>query len=111
MEKTELHSYALDFASYLLSNTGGIQRIILFGSVARGDFDKESDIDLFIDTNDKKLEKIIPKLTDSFYSTEKAKRWKLKGITHHFSCLVGELDSSEWKDLKRSIINHEIVLY
>lgn len=111
MEKTELHSYALDFASYLLSNASNIHKIVLFGSAARGDFDKESDIDLFIDTNDKKLDKIIPKLTDSFYNTEKAKRWKLKGITPHFSCLVGELDSSEWKDLKRSIINHGIILY
>lgn len=111
MEKIELHSYALDFASYLLSNAVGIQRIFLFGSAARGDFDKESDVDLFIDAKDKKLEKIIPALTDSFYGTEKAKRWKLKGITNPFSCLVGNLDSSEWKDLKRSIINHGIILY
>ncbi len=111
MDRTEMHSYALDFASYLLGNTKGIHRIILFGSVARGDFDQESDIDIFVDTKDKKLEKTIVKLTESFYGTEKAKRWKLKGIASHFSCMVGELDSPEWKDLKRSIINHGIILY
>ena len=109
---TELQSYALDFVSYLLGNVEGkIQRIILFGSIARGDFDTESDIDLFVDTKDKGVEKKILKLIDSYHITEKAKRWKLKGIGNQFSCVVGELDSLEWKDLKRSIINNGIIVY
>ena len=49
----KLLGYAMDFASFLiqnLKNTDKINSIIIFGSVARNDEDKESDIDLFINT-------------------------------------------------------------
>lgn len=110
-ERNELISYALDFVSYLISQTKGIERVILFGSVARGDFDEESDVDLFVDTKNSKLEKKILKLKDNFEKTEKAKRWSLKGISNPFSCVVGDLDSKEWKDLKRGMVNNGIILY
>ena len=51
IEKNELISYALDFVSYLVGKGKNINRIILYGFVARGDFDKESDIGLFIDAD------------------------------------------------------------
>ncbi len=56
LEKNELIAYASDFVSYLLSKfkEGEINRVILHGSIARGDFDEESDIDLFIDVKDKR---------------------------------------------------------
>lgn len=109
--KNELISYALDFVSYLIGNAEGVNRVILFGSVARGDFDRESDIDLFIDTKNKKLASLLPRLIESYSSTAKARSWKLKGIEREFSCLVGELDSEEWRDLKRSIMNTGLILY
>ncbi len=45
--------YAQSFVSFLLdSYVGGkVRKIILFGSVARGDFSTESDIDLFVEVD------------------------------------------------------------
>tara|TARA_Y100000310_G_scaffold328561_1_gene396885 strand:- start:1640 stop:2260 length:621 start_codon:yes stop_codon:yes gene_type:complete len=110
-KRNELTSYALDFVSYLINKTDDIDRVILFGSVARGDFDEESDIDLFIDTKNKNLEEKILKLKSSFEKTKKAREWELKGVTNSFSCMVGKLDGKDWKDLKRGMINNGMVLY
>jgi predicted nucleotidyltransferase len=110
-KRNELISYALDFVAYLINKVEGIDRVILFGSVARGDFDEESDVDLFIDTKNKKLESKILRGNNNFEKIEKAKRWKLKGVNNPFSCIVGELDSEEWKDLKRGMINNGVILY
>lgn len=111
MNRNEMISYALDFVSYLIGRLASIDRIILFGSVARGDFNRESDIDLFIDTKDKKIEKDVKKLADAYSKTSKARAWQLKGIQNTFSCIVGILDSEEWKDLKRGMVNHGLILY
>ncbi len=108
-QKNELIAYAIDFASYLISKIDGINRIILHGSIARGDFDEESDVDLFVDTKEK--EEKINKITDNYYKTKKFEEWKLKDISNKFSIIIGELDSKEWQELKRSIINTGIVLY
>lgn len=110
-EKNKLIAYALDFISYALSKTENINKIILHGSVARGDNNEESDIDLFFDSNDKKLEKKIKKIIEDYYKTKKYNEWKLKGIENPFSIIVGKLESDEWKDLKRAIINTGIILY
>lgn len=110
LQRNELIAYALDFVSYLISKESRIDQIILHGSIARGDFDEESDIDLFIDTKEK-IDKKIEKITDNYYKTKKFKEWKLKGITNPINCIAGILDSEEWKDLKRSIINTGIILY
>lgn len=109
-EKNELVSYAIDFVSYLLSKEKRIDRVILHGSIVRDDFDEESDIDLFIDTQ-KKLNKKIAKIVDNYYKTKKFKYWELKGIANTISVIVGRLDSKDWKDLKRSIVNTGIILY
>ena len=66
-EKNKLISYAMDCASYIISKVEDINRIILHGSITRGDFDKESDIDLFIDTKNKKLEKTIGVILEKYY--------------------------------------------
>jgi len=111
MNRNEMISYAMDFVSCLIGNLTSIERVILFGSIARGDFDGESDVDLFIDTKDKKLENQVKKLTDAYYKTSKARAWQLKGIQNTFSCMVGVLDSEEWKDLQRGMVNHGLILY
>jgi len=110
-EKNKLISYALDFASYVILKSEGINRIILHGSVARGDFNEKSDIDLFIDSSDKKLKRKIKNLIEDYYKTKKFSEWRLKGIENPLSIIVGNLESSEWRDLKRAIINTGIVLY
>lgn len=108
-QKNELTAYALDFASYLIPKIEKIDRIILHGSIAKGNFDEESDVDLFIDTKEK--EGKINKIADNYYKTKKFKEWELKGISNKISIIVGELDSKEWQELKRSIINTGIILY
>ena len=109
LQGNELIAYALDFVSYLVSKTSKVDRVILHGSIVRGDFDEKSDIDLFIDTEES--EKKINKIVDNYYKTKKFREWELKGIGNTISVIAGRLDSKEWKDLKRSMINSGIILY
>ena len=110
MKSNSLKAFAVDFVSFLiqhLDSLEGIRNIILFGSIARGDFDKDSDIDIFIDTKDKKI--TTDKIVSDFYQSQKyLKYWKLLGIENTINCKVGNLD--KW-ELKRSIISNGIVLY
>ena len=66
---------AIDFAKSL--NHPEIEKIILFGSVARGDDDADSDIDILIITNDKdKIEEEV--LEKSFDLTLKTRENAIK---------------------------------
>ncbi len=113
--KSKLLAYAVDFVSFLLQkskDTGKIKNIILFGSVAREEAAKTSDIDLFIDIikEDKKLEKELLQISQQFLLSTKYKSyWKLLGLTNEIKLTVGVLD--EWKELKPSIMSNGIVLY
>ena len=107
MEQTKLISLALNFASFLI-NRIEIKNIILFGSVATNRFDKESDIDLFIET-DQKNERRIRALLELYKKTKEYEKFKLEGIENELSIKCGNLE--DWKDLKRSIISNGIVLY
>jgi len=110
-QQNEIMAYAMDFSSYLVSKVLDINKIILYGSIARGDFDKNSDVDIFIDTKNKKIENKVETILNTYYKTKKFKEWELKGIKNKISLITGNLDSKEWKDLKRSIINTGILLY
>ena len=107
MEKNKLISFALSFASFLLDKIE-VTSIILFGSVAKNTFDKESDIDLFIET-DKKNENKIKNMLELYKKTKEHEKFKLDGIENEISIKCGKLN--EWKDLKRSIMSSGIVLY
>jgi len=109
-QRNEIVSYALDFVSYLILKVKGIDRIILHGSVARGDFDEKSDVDLFVDSREK-IGKKVERAVENYYKTKKFKEWELKGVDFSFSCVVGKLDSKQWVGLKRGIVNTGIVLY
>lgn len=111
LNRQDLISYAMDFSSYLIRNTEKIDKIILHGSISRGDFDKNSDIDIFIDSSNKNAEREIKKIEDNFYKTDIYKKWKLKGEVNEISLIIGRLDNEEWKDLKRAIISTGILLY
>ncbi|MBS3123719.1 nucleotidyltransferase domain-containing protein [Candidatus Woesearchaeota archaeon] len=114
----ELIAYAQDFTSFLLQQlkeeARKVKQIILFGSVARGEAGKKSDIDIFIEVNDEideeKLEPKIKIIKDEYYESVKVKKyWTLLGIEQEISCTLGKL--SEWETLKRSIQANGIVLY
>ncbi len=108
-EKYSLIGYAMSFASFLLdSEIGGkINRIILFGSVARGDYSQSSDVDVFIDS-DLDIEKAIEKLLILFGASRINETWKLKGVRNDISVKVGSL--STWT-LRREVISSGIILY
>ncbi|MEK6984428.1 MAG: nucleotidyltransferase domain-containing protein [Nanoarchaeota archaeon] len=110
MKKNELISYAMSFASFLIMDkpiSENTAKIILFGSVARGDFDEESDIDIFIDT--KLQDKLIQKQLDLFNKSKIREIYSLRGIKKDIVLKVGSLD--KWKGLKESIIEDGITLY
>ena len=107
----ELISYAVDFVSFLLQNIkdkNKINTIILFGSVARDESDKDSDIDIFINTKEN-IEGEVNKIKDKFYDSIKYKKyWVLLGIKNEINLIFGELE--KWK-LKDSMLGSAIVLY
>lgn len=110
----ELISYAADFVSFIIQNFKEIKKIkaiILFGSAARGEAGKESDVDIFVDVTDeeKKIEKEIKKITNNFFDSVKFKEyWRLLSIKNEINVIVGNLD--KWK-LKDSMLGNAIVLY
>jgi predicted nucleotidyltransferase len=109
MRGNDLVAYAMDFCSFLLkSGVGGeIEKIILFGSVPRGDFDEESDVDIFIEA-DERLEDRIEKLLETFERSEVCEKWRLKGVRNPISIKVGSLKA--W-DIYESIVSTGIQLY
>jgi predicted nucleotidyltransferase len=107
MNKTDLISYTIDFVSFLIKKKSKINKIILFGSVARDEFDKESDIDLFIDTNINQDE--IESILELYEISEDNKKYELEGIKNKIRLKIGKLD--EWESIKRGIISDGILLY
>ena len=109
MKKENLIAYAMNFASFLLDEkiSKDIDNIILFGSVARGDFEDESDIDIFIDSKSD-IEGEVNKTLSFFNQSEMQKKWELKGVKNDISVKVGEL--SKWR-LRRDVIADGILLY
>lgn len=110
MQRNELVSYAMSFAAFLLRESHvseNISKIILFGSVARGDFDKESDVDIFVDTN--LQDRIIQKQLDLFNKSKIKEIYNLKGIKNEIVLKIGSLD--KWRGLRESIAEDGIALY
>ncbi|MBI2675867.1 MAG: nucleotidyltransferase domain-containing protein [Candidatus Aenigmarchaeota archaeon] len=113
MKRNDLYSYAYDFVSRLMERPsyGSIRGIILFGSVARGDFDRESDIDIFIDTEkEAEVEGTVKSVLGEFYSHSRH-TWVLRGIENRITPLVGNLNDEKWSALKREMISSGLVIY
>ena len=108
--KLKLISFAYDFVSYLLYNTKKQPiRIILFGSVVRGNATTKSDIDIFIETKSNNQEE-INEIVDKFYDSTKYKNyWKSLNVNNQIRPIVGTLE--DYPSLKRSIISNSIILY
>ena len=109
MKREDLIAYSASFVSLLLEEpiTKDIDTIILFGSIVRGNFDEESDIDMFIDTK-KDIEKEVQRTLMLFRKSMTQKKWELKGVKNELSIKVGEV--KKW-GLKRDILSDGIVLY
>lgn len=107
-------AYASYFVSYLLSKIKKIEdikTIILFGSVAKNEATKNSDVDIFVEFNKKTvaLKKETEKILNEFYKSREAILFKSKGIENKINLIVGKIE--EWGELKDSIEGTGIVLY
>lgn len=107
--KNKLFGYALHFTSFLLESGVEPKRVILFGSVARSEADKESDVDLFVDMSDEAEEMV--RSAQKIFSQTFGEKWSLKGVLNPLSVVVGDLDSKKWQHLKRTMQSHGILLY
>ena len=110
------YSYIYDFLSVLFENNdihAHIQNILLFGSIARGKFDKKSDIDIFFDIKNESYKELLEKtLKNSLKSFElrASKTWGLKGVDFPINCIAGDLDAQQWKSLREDIVSNGISL-
>ena len=108
-----IKKYALIAVAHVLNNLdeevfSSINQVIIFGSVARGTAEKESDVDLFFDTN-KKNRNVIRKKFEEFYTSREGLIFKTKGVSNQFQIIAGRLE--EWKELHKSIESEGIVAY
>ena len=118
MNRHKLLAYAQSFLSFVFSDKQlwrpqKIKSVILFGSVARGDFRKESDIDIFFEVvNEKDIESVrksIETLLLQFSKSELQKQWILRGIKNEIKPFVSTLDKTT--DLQKSLVADGIVLF
>ena len=109
-----LKAYASYFVSFLLNNiknNSNIERIILFGSVAKEEETKDSDIDLFIEIKKRTInfEKEIREIENKFYQSRENLLFKTREIENKITIKIGFL--KDWKDLYKSIASTGIILY
>lgn len=88
------------------------KRIILFGSVARGEFDSKSDIDIFLEVSPNLAERAegLVRKSEKRFSIIAGKRGFL-GIKNPIKTIVGNLGEPRWKELKSEMISYGITLY
>ena len=108
-------SYVYDFLSMVFeekSLKGKIRNVVLFGSVAKKSYDKDSDVDLFFDVKSDAdvVENSLRKVLKNF-EVGAEKTWRLKGIELPIKFIVGSLGDKEWSNIKDEIISSGIVLY
>lgn len=115
MKQHELFSYAYDFISQLMDHEEIIQRvrtIILFGSVVRGDFHPESDIDLFIDISGQSADlKSLVKKEINIFEKRIEKTWLLRNINPPLKILVDDLQQQRWSNLKDELSRYGKIIY
>ncbi len=108
--------YVYDFLSIFfdkLKEKEKIRAIILFGSFARNDARKDSDIDLFIDVVEKnklEVEKILKESINEF-ELKARKIWNLRGINNSIVPIIDNLYLERWNELRGEISTYSIIIY
>ena len=115
--ENSLYAYIYDFLSVVFEEDSVRQKIdaiILYGSVAKGTSDAQSDIDLFFATkhrsNNQEVERMIKHALNSF-EVQSEKTWALRGQVQPISYIIGSLQDETWKSLRDELISSGIVLY
>lgn len=108
--------YIYDFLSILfdkLKDKEKIRTIILFGSFARGNEGKDSDIDLFIDVkiDDKEEVERFTKEALREFEIKIEKSWKLKGMSNSIFPIVDDVSLKKWGELRREISSYGLLLF
>ncbi len=107
-------SYAGNALSFLFLDPtllSHIRAVYLYGSAARGELTKESDLDIFIDCiaeEEKEIEHKAKAAFSRFVASQDYDKWKRLHFTFPFSLHVGDFQSWE---LKNSILADGILLY
>ena len=104
--QNKLIAKAIDFVSFIVENKIKLTKAILFGSVLTKNFDVESDIDIFLETDEK--EDNLNMLLNEFEKT-KGETWRFKNIENPISLKIGKLE--KWPSLRRSIQSNGLLLY
>lgn len=108
-----IYSYIYDFVSLLFEYEDireNVRRVVLFGSVASGEYDENSDVDLFIDTSKEEIGDEVEEAKKRF-GEKIQNKWSLRGMENPISCIVGNLEDGRWDDLREDIISKGITLY
>jgi len=112
MNRNDPISYAASFVAFLIKDLElcrTIKRVLVFGSVARGDFDDESDIDVFVHVDGTYDEKGIRDRLHLFEMTLEARRYTLEGLVNPISLHIGNLNEQE--GLRSTIAASSVTLY
>lgn len=108
--------YIYDFLSILfdrLKDKEKIRAIILFGSFARGNERKDSDIDIFIDVREDNKEEVVRFTKEALreFEIKIEKSWKLKEMSNSIVPIVDDVSLKKWGELRREISSYGILLY
>jgi len=107
--RNKIISYVLNLVSFIIENKVSPQKVIIYGSVASGEFDEKSDIDVFIDIDEAKEEEA--RRIISLFQKNFREKWELKGVENELSVIVGKLNDKKWDELRREIQSNGILVY
>ncbi len=111
-ERSQLIALALDFTSFLMAEpriAEQVNKVILFGSTTTGEFDEESDIDIFIDVRNEQVKDAVMERLNLWRMSTRAEFWKAQGIRNELSLRIGILE--KWVSLHRTIVSEGMLLY
>lgn len=108
--------YVYDYISLLFEDNEArklVRKIILFGSVARGEFDEKSDIDIFIEVSPGMAERAgdLTRKAEKRFSVVSGKKWLPMGIKNPIRAIAGSLEDPAWEELRSEMISSGITLY
>lgn len=108
--------YVYDFVSILFEDLDfakSVERIVLFGSAARGEQGSESDIDIFVDVSRDKVDAVeaIVRESEKRFLAASGRKWKAMGMDLPISIVTGNLMSPDWEGLREEMAGGSIMLY